>query len=351
MCLYPVLGRNKKYEANAKNGGDIPAVSDVRVLYVPRGCGNCIECMKKRGREWQLRLLEDIKVNTNGKFITLTFSDESILELTEQKPTKNWPSLKGLEGYELDNEIAIRATRLWLERWRKINGKSIRHFMVTELGHEGTKNIHLHGIVWTNRGIEAVRRTWKYGYVYPRTKEERRINYVSERSVNYIIKYITKKDADNKTYKSRILTSPGIGSEYTKSFNATKNKYDGAKTETTYKTSTGHRVCLPTYWRNKLYNEKERENLWLYTLDKEERWVCGERVSANEEETYNKTVAWYRKINEELGYGTRKVDEELKRYERDRRKIMMETRLKNAKEKMEEKKWKEEQAFRKIMGL
>ena len=48
MCLYPRLIKNRKYIANKKNGGNIPPVSDLRVLVVPVGCGKCIECKNKR---------------------------------------------------------------------------------------------------------------------------------------------------------------------------------------------------------------------------------------------------------------------------------------------------------------
>ena len=65
MCLYPVLGRNKKYEPNKKNAGKVPAFFDDRVLHVPRACGNCIECKKAKARDWQLRLTEEIKAQTN----------------------------------------------------------------------------------------------------------------------------------------------------------------------------------------------------------------------------------------------------------------------------------------------
>ena len=81
MCLYPRLIQNKKYIANKKNGGIIPAVSDKRVLAVPIGCGKCMECLKQKGREWQVRLMEEIKSNKNGIFVTLTFSNESIQNL------------------------------------------------------------------------------------------------------------------------------------------------------------------------------------------------------------------------------------------------------------------------------
>ena len=65
MCLYPTLIKNTKYTKTKKNGGIIPAVRDKRVLGVPIGCGRCMECMKKKKRDWQIRLLEDIKTNKN----------------------------------------------------------------------------------------------------------------------------------------------------------------------------------------------------------------------------------------------------------------------------------------------
>ena len=55
-------------------------------------------------------------------------------------------------------------------------------------------------------------------------------------------------------------------------------------------------MALPMYYRNKIYTEEEREKLWIVKLDKEERWVCGEKVSikGNEYEEYNKLRDWYR---------------------------------------------------------
>ena len=80
MCLYPKLIKNRKYIANKKNGGNIPPVTDLRVLMVPVGCGKCIECKKQKSREWSIRLQEEIRHINNGKFVTLTFSEESLVE-------------------------------------------------------------------------------------------------------------------------------------------------------------------------------------------------------------------------------------------------------------------------------
>ena len=82
---------------------------------------------------------------------------------------------------------------------------------MTEIGHNGTENIHLHGIVWTQHDIRNLAEIWQYGYIWDgQKKNENRVNYISERTINYITKYITKTDEKHKTYKPIILTSAGI---------------------------------------------------------------------------------------------------------------------------------------------
>lgn len=331
MCLYPRVIQNPKYKPNKKNGGNVPPVLDERVKYVPIGCQECIECRKKKARDWQLRLLEEIKDRNDGKFITLTFSNESIKKLVNMPATKNWPGMSELTGYDLDNEIAIRATRLFLERWRKEYKKSLRHWFVTELGHKGTENIHIHGIVWTDKSMDEIRAKWDYGYMWPRPGSKER-NYVNNRTVNYIIKYVTKIDEDHKYYKSQILTSPGIGNKYTNRSDSKKNKFNGRDTVETYRTSTGHKIAMPIYWRNKIYNDEEREKLWLYKLDKQERYICGERVDiSKDEKSYYKLLDHYREKNTRLGYGTGEVNWDRKIYEEERRALKQAKRLEQKK--------------------
>ena len=126
MCLYPKVIQNKKYTANKTNGGKIPQMTDPRVQFVPVGCGKCMECRKKKGREWAVRLGEEIRTNKKGKFITFSFSNGSIKELSKaidnNKDKINKLTTKasnGLTGYNRDNEIATIGTRRFLERWRK----------------------------------------------------------------------------------------------------------------------------------------------------------------------------------------------------------------------------------------
>lgn len=317
MCLYPRVIENRKYTATKKNGGVIPPLDDKRKKYVPIGCGNCMECRKKKKNEWAVRLHEDIKKNKNSKFVTLTFSEESLAELAVGI---------GLKGYDLENEIATKGVRRFLERWRKKHKKSVRHWLITELGQTKTERIHIHGLIWSDK-VEDIKNIWKYGHVYIG-------DYVNGKTINYIVKYVNKVDIIHKEYKSKILTSNGIGRNYIEGTDKNNNKYkEEGNTEERYRTREGMKLALPIYYRNKIYSEEEREKLWIEKLDKEERYVGGRKISIKEgEEEYYKVLEEERKKNRRLGYGSNKVNWNRRKYENERRNI---NKLKEV-----EKKWK-----------
>ncbi|AXH76401.1 MAG: replication initiator protein [Microviridae sp.] len=354
MCLYPRLIENRKYKRNKKNGWQVPPIKDQRARYVPVGCGKCIECRKQKSREWLVRLQEDLKVNTNAKFITLTYSTENLRKIIEddkesirkkqekinnllaEYTSKSHKKAKKLQmeikkplaemtGYQLDNELVTRSIRLFLERWRKKYKKSLRHWLVTELGHGNTEHIHIHGIVWTDK-LEELENIWSYGYVWKGKldiKTGKLENYVNERTVNYIVKYLSKVDEKHLNYQGIVLTSSGIGANY-----KGRNEYNGIETDETYRTSTGHRISLPIYWRNKIYNDEQKEALWLQRLDKQERWVCGERIDIkNGEKEYYEALKYHRERTSKLGYPTPEFMWSVREYEEQRRKLIQEYRL------------------------
>lgn len=327
MCLYPRLIKNPKYRPNKKNKGIVPDMKDIRVGYVPIGCGLCMECMKQKANGWKVRLMEEIKTDKRGKFVTLTFSNEhytKLIKVLEEKKIK-------ATGYLLDNEIATIAVRRFLERWRKEHKKSVKHWLITELGQGETEHLHLHGILFTDE-IHKLERIWKYGYVWRGKKKNGMIiNYVNDSTISYMTKYVTKTDIKHKYYKAKIFTSAGIGSNYVNTFNATRNKFKGKETDTTYTTRDGVKYNLPIYWRNKIYTEKEREELWLNQLDLNIRYVGGEAVIGDNEKAYHGLLYHYRKLNTEMGYGA--PDNWVAReYEHKRRIIMQHKRMQNKKD-------------------
>ena len=292
MCLYPKIIKNPKYKENSKNKGIVKAPKNIKQLGIPVGCGKCIECRARKGRDWKIRLLEEVRERKNGKFVTFSFNDEG-LKHYENK-------CKGLKGYELDNAVASVAIRRFTENWRKKYKKSPRHWFVTELGERGTERIHIHGIIWTNRSEEEIADRWRFskqnshasqsvGFVYVG-------EYVNDRTVGYIVKYLHKADIKHKEYVPKVFASKGIGSGYFRRSDWQRNIYNGRKTNETYRDRKGYKMALPIYYRNKLYTEDQRENLWAYKIEEDTRYVMGKKI-VNESSKEGKRI--YRGAREE----------------------------------------------------
>ena len=312
MCLYPRLIRNRKYVPNKKNGGIVPEVKDKRVLSVPVGCGKCLECKKQKSREWQVRLQEDIRANRNAKFVTFTFSEHELEKLESE--------IK-LDGYDRDNEVCRIAVRRFTERWRKQYKKTIRHWLVTELGSKNTERVHLHGLLWTDEPTAVIQEKWKYGKIWVG-------EYVNGKTISYIVKYINKVDKAHKEYNSKIFTSKGIGGNYMQRKDIERNKYRKGETIETYKTREGIELALPIYYRNHIYSDEEKELLWLEKLDKEVRYVDGVKVSiSQDEEEYYKLLEVKRQKSKRLGYGDDSKNWDLKQYENERRNLKKAERI------------------------
>lgn len=245
--------------------------------------------------------MEDLKIFKNAQFVTLTFSNEAYAKIATENTY--------YEGYYLDNWIATRAVRLFTERWRKKYKKAPRHWLVTELGEGPTEHLHIHGLIWMHDKIvnpkdqtlepkeHVLQSLWQYG----RTDIG---EYVNERTINYITKYVTKVDPKHKHYKPVVLASKGLGADYLKSHNATLNKYKPNETKETYTTKTGHKIALPPYYKNKIYKDEEKEKLWIEKLDKCERFIMGTKVDTSQGDTeLLAALKQAKKINREMGYG------------------------------------------------
>ena len=123
-----------KVSTKQKNGRIPPKCPDERLKYVTAACGKCYECRKQKARGWLVRMEEELRHNPNAIFVTLTLKDKWYKDIEKKYKIKG------------DNTIATKAIRLMLERIRKKTGRSIKHWFITELGHEKTERLHLHFI-------------------------------------------------------------------------------------------------------------------------------------------------------------------------------------------------------------
>ena len=109
----------------------------MKECYTSQQAATNVKSATKKANVWRIRLQQEIQKKTNEKayFVTFTFNTESLIKLDKEIP-------EGVEGYERDNRIAAKAIRLFTERWRKKYKKTIRHWLITELG--GGRYEHLH---------------------------------------------------------------------------------------------------------------------------------------------------------------------------------------------------------------
>lgn len=310
MCLYSRIGANPRYLPNRKNGGFVPEAPDERVKAVPFGCGKCIECRQKKAREWQVRLHEELKDDAQALFMTMTFSNEALDKLEKECKTED------------PNEIAARAVKLFGKRWIKKYNESIKHWLVTELGHgkraefnKSTERLHLHGFLWTTKRASEIEETWGYGWVD--TGE-----YVNDKSVGYCVKYVSKVDAAHPGFTSKVFASKGLGKSWLNRYDARLNKFQGENTREYYKAPSGQKLAIPTYFRNKLWTDKEREQLWLQKLNKQTRYVRGEKIDVSTtegEREYDQALKYRQDENVALGYPAEPWN--LKKYKKSRKKF------------------------------
>lgn len=272
MCYFTKKVLNKRFLPNRKNRWNPPVCTDERFRYVEVECGHCFECRKKKRREWRIRNYEQLKETPHAVFFTGTVSPQRYEHICKQYGYKN-------DGSQ-DNEIITKIQRLFLERIRKEKGYSIKHWCVTEKGHTNTRRIHIHGLYYATHGetkwqlTKTLFENWIDGYKFYGS-------YVNEKTINYVSKYMTKKDKDNPDYIGIVLCSKGLGANYAKE-NQLKHRWNKEKTIITYKARNGQDLPLPRYYKTQLYTEDQRQLLWLYAEDKGTKWVKGfEVIEAN----------------------------------------------------------------------
>lgn len=245
MCLFGKYIRNPKYE-------DFTTATMHVDGFIRTKCGRCTECLKQRSNEWTKRLTEDFKCSAykgdNVVFCTFTVSPKY---------------------YNMVKSDPKRAIRLFLERYRKLVGKSVRHWITVELG-EKTKRLHFHALVWNPKSNNMLRKCWQYGFCSFKKCTLRRAAYVA--------KYLSKGSDVNLMFKPFVCTSAGIGKCYVEDLRNIHYHRNGSLKP--FYCENGYHKSLPRYYRLKLFTDDERSAMnihacWLRFFKGEEFWLCG----------------------------------------------------------------------------
>jgi len=172
-------------------------------------CGKCAGCLSKRSSDWAIRLTHEKKSHSEASFITLTHSDDNVVDV--------------------EKHIAQE----FLRRLRKkLAPKKIRFYLVSEYGEKGHRP-HYHAIIFghdfsRDDGAAVIRRglyssplleaAWGLGHVSS--------GEVTDASIKYVTNYILQKEdvpsvfEIEKGFRKRLPVfalmsrNPGIGSKW-----------------------------------------------------------------------------------------------------------------------------------------
>ena len=163
---------------------------------------------------------------------------------------------------------------------------------------------------------------WIAGYSYNG-------KYVNEKTINYVAKYLTKDDMDNKDFTGKILVSPGLGRKYVERGKEI-NKFKEEKTKEEYRFKNGAIAPMPKYYKNKLYTENQRELLWIYRQEEGYSYIMGEKIpvkTEKDEKDLEDIKEFYRQRNERIHFDNERLWEILNRNRKTLRKMEYKKKL------------------------
>lgn len=240
-------------------------------------CGKCYNCKRRRTSSWSVRLVKEGERSLSAHFLTLTYNTENV------PISKN--GFMSLEKSDLQK---------FFKRLRKWHGKehtSIKYYAVGEYGGQ-TKRPHYHIVIF-NANLEHFERSWSIDL---KPLGQIHIGTITEASIGYTLKYICKDSQipihkNDDRIKEFAIMSKGLGSNYLtdKMITWHKNKPE----ERIYvPLKDGKKAPLPRYYKQKIYDESEKEKISFHwkkksdLLKEQEIAEHGDKLQSFKEDVY-----------------------------------------------------------------
>lgn len=167
--------------------------------YIAIRCEKCERCKMHKIDTWYERIHTEIESGEDKQLVVLSINKESLDQLKEIVQNRK----QELTAYKCYNDIATLAVRRYLERIRKKTGKSVKHWLVTEVTNSKTHRIKLRGMIFSE-DKQLIIKHWQYGIVMF-------TNYITSDTLINLLKYLNNTNRRRKHYKPIILCSAGIG--------------------------------------------------------------------------------------------------------------------------------------------
>lgn len=218
-------------------------------------CGKCNACLVRARMEWALRLSYEDRKALTSVFITLTYDNEHLPIEEYVEPDTGACFYNGV--------VCKRDVQLWLKRFRKSLDKEfnckLRYYLISEYG-PLTLRPHYHGIFFLDSvvSLDDLHRLAAASWSLC-APERVTVDYCCDERIKYVTEYcLTKAGIPEYLVPNFRLVSrnPGLGASYV---DLMQKWHDADKSRFYAPDFTGHRINLPRYLREKVYDKETRE--------------------------------------------------------------------------------------------
>lgn len=236
-------------------------------------CGKCLDCRMRRASSWGFRMAEQLKCSDTAYFLTLTYSSDFINFCKRGRTTLHKKDvqlfLKKLRKKQPTNDIKYYLAGEYGEvpKMRPHYHIIIFNLQLTTLFHtEYAKMILSNPTIYMDGYYEHQAPIWGKGHIT--------IGTVTHASINYSIKYLSKKKqvpqykGDYRTPEFSLM-SKGIGANYLS--NAIINWHKSDSFNRMYVNYQHYKIAMPRYYKEKLYNQSEREKIAEHIINKQKQ--------------------------------------------------------------------------------
>lgn len=207
---------------------------------IPVPCSKCPPCKKRRTSGWSFRLVKEGERSNTALFVTLTY-DTKFVPITNN-------------GFM---NLSKSDVQKFMKRLRKLSNAKLKYYLCGEYGTQRMRP-HYH-IILFNADKEKVELAWSLdriplGSIF--------IGEVSEASIGYTLKYMTKKGKipihyNDDRLKEFSLMSKGLGSNYLTKQMIKWHKNDLEK-RMYCNLKDGKKIAMPRYYKDKIYNKFDK---------------------------------------------------------------------------------------------
>ena len=225
-------------------------------------CGKCVECLRRRQKDWIFRINSETQESVNPLFITCTYREEDLPLGEEDAPTLHYDDfqkfmkrLRIAQKRYIDNGQIPFPNEFKKSRKRVFDTeklRKIRFFLSAEYGDKYGRP-HFHAALWNlHPDMESqLNSLWRNGHVHIRQLIPERINYLTK----YMLKKDDEEDNQVKSF-TRMSNNPGIGANFLRMREF--QRLTGSPGTVVVK---GYPQALPRYYKDRMFHEKEKEEI------------------------------------------------------------------------------------------